>query len=125
MNHYANEYSGEWQYGYKQAIEKIQSLKNKYNTVVLSENIGRPYMYVLFYEKVDPTSVRQNIEGAFDAEGFYNVTGLGKYTFARGVESFEKDTLYVLTPREVPIGARVLDSIKLLNGTPGLVIFDV
>lgn len=124
-NHYAAEFSGEWQYGYKQAIAKVGPLKNNYKTVVLSENIGRAYMYVLFYEKVDPTLVRQNIEGAFDAAGFYNVTVLGLYQFVRSVEIFEKNTLYILSPREVPPGARVLDTVRLLNGSPVLVIFDV
>ena len=125
MNHYALEFSGEWQYGYKQAIEKVQPLKSNYEKIVLSENIGRPYMYVSFYERLDPRLMRGSIKGSFDAAGFYNVTALGLYQFVRSVEIFEKNTLYILSPREVPPGARVLDTVRLLNGSPVLVIFDV
>lgn len=125
MNHYALEFSGEWQYGYKQTIEKVQPLKSNYEKIVLSENIGRPYMYVSFYERLDPRLMRGSIKGSFDAAGFYNVTALGLYQFVRSVEIFEKNTLYILSPREVPPGARVLDTVRLLNGSPVLVIFDV
>ena len=125
MNHYPYEFSGEWQYGYKQAIEKIAPLKGSYKNIVLSENIGRPYTYVSFYEKIDPLVMRNTIQGSFDAAGFYNVTALGKYQFVRSVDTFEKDTLYILSPREMPQGARILDTVRLLNGSAVFSIFDI
>ncbi len=126
FNHYATEYSGEWQYGYREAIRFIQPIKANYQSVVMTEFIGRPYMYVLFYEKYDPTAARHDVIGSFDAAGFYNVIGLGKYRFVReGIGELEKGTLYILHPNQVPAGAHILKIIPLFNGLPALVVFDV
>lgn len=123
-NHYAREFSGEWQYGYREAIRFIETQKNNYDQIVMSESIGRPYMYVLFYEKYDPHQLASNIKSSFDEVGFYNVTGLGKYTFIRGgIGEMHPKTLYILSPQFVPNNARVLKTINLLNGNPVLVIF--
>ncbi|MBI3576797.1 glycosyltransferase family 39 protein [Candidatus Gottesmanbacteria bacterium] len=126
FNHYPAEYSGEWQYGYREAIRFIQPIKGNYQSIVLTESIGRPYMYVLFYELYDPNAARRDIKGNFDAAGFYNVTGLGKYRFVReGAGDLQKQTLYILPPAQVPGSAHILQTIPLLNGQPQLVIFDV
>lgn len=125
IRHYPEEYSGTWQYGYKQAIEYIQKEKDQYDTVVLSESIGRPYMYVAFYEKTDPEWFLENVDASFDAAGFYNVYGLGTYRFVReDAGTYSGRTLYVLPPQQVPEGVTELKRIELLNGTPVLVIFE-
>lgn len=125
MQHYGTEYSGEWQYGYREAIAVIQPLKQNYSRIVMTENIGRPYMYVLFYEHRDPKQLQNQITATFDAAGFYNVTGLGQYTFVKELNSFEQNVLYVLPPAQVPPKARIVSTIHLLNGDPALVIFDI
>jgi 4-amino-4-deoxy-L-arabinose transferase-like glycosyltransferase len=123
--HYPTEFSGEWQYGYKQAIRYIDSVKKNYDTVVLTESIGRPYIYVLFYDKVDPNAFWKSKDASFDAAGFYNVYGFDKYRFVNeNVGKYTGRTLYVLAPKNVPTGAHVLKTITVLNGTPVLVIFD-
>jgi len=125
MNHYATEFSGEWQYGYKQALVAIRPYRDQYKQIVITESIGRPYMYVLFYEKIDPSTIKDLLSSYFDADGFYHVTRVGKYAFVKEVIGFEKDTLYVLTPREVHPKAQILGEIQLLNGTKYLNIFDI
>lgn len=126
FNHYATEYSGEWQYGYREAINYIQPIKNAYQSIVLTESIGRPYMYVLFYEQYDPNTSRLDIRGFFDAAGFYNVTGLGKYRFIRDqIGELQKNTLYVVPPYQLPDGAHILKTVPYLNGSPALIVFDV
>ncbi len=125
MNHYPTEYSGEWQYGYREAIQFVSPVRNSYKSIVMTESIGRPYMYVLFYEQYDPSAARQDIKGTFDAAGFYNVTALGKYRFVReGIGELEKGVLYILPPNQVPTAAHILKTVTLLNGVPVLVIFD-
>lgn len=125
FNHYAAEYSGEWQYGYREAIRAIEPIKNQYDAVVMTENIGRPHMYIAFYERLDPKEYRRTMDGSFDAAGFYNPHGLGKYRFVRqGVGKMEPGTLYVLEPQYVPDSARVITTVRLLNGKTVLVLFD-
>ncbi len=125
-SHYAKEYSGEWQYGYREAIRYVQPLKSKYNQIVITEGIGRPYIYALFYEQTDPGLYWKTVDGSFDAAGFYNVRGFENYRFNReGIGEFQGRTLYVLPPYQVPPGAHIVKTIYLLNGDPALVIFDV
>ncbi|MFZ5845511.1 MAG: phospholipid carrier-dependent glycosyltransferase [Patescibacteria group bacterium] len=124
FNHYASAYSGEWQYGYREAIREIAPLKDQYPVIYLSEAIGRPYIYVAFYEQLDPWVFRGAVKGGFDAAGFYNVASLGKYRFVRSdVDKFLPHSLYILPPNEVPATVKVISTIKLLNGSPALVIF--
>lgn len=124
--HYPKEFSGEWQYGYKQAIAYIDSVRDSYDRIVLTESIGRPYIYVLFYDRTNPQDFWRTKDASFDAAGFYNVYGFGKYRFVAGLtksDSLQK-TLYVMSPKDVPSTAHIVHTISLLNGNPVLVAFD-
>ena len=121
--HYPMEFSAEWQYGYRQALERIAPIAPRYKTVVISENIGRPYMYTLFYTKTDPNILLQTKDSTFDAAGFYHVYGFFKYRFGGSLpDTLSPDTLYIW--ETVPKGANVIDTITLLNGIPVLYIFE-
>lgn len=123
--HYPKEYSGEWQYGYKQAIALAEARKNDYHTIVLTESIGRPYIYALFYGKYPLDTFMKSRDASFDAAGFYNVYGFGSYRFTNtGVGEYPGKTLYILSPKDVPGNAHVIETIRVLNGTPVLVAFE-
>jgi hypothetical protein len=126
FNHYSKEFSGEWQYGYKDAILYTESVKNNYDQIILSDIIGRPYMYTLFYGKYDPKYFWHSAQSSFDAAGFFNVKGFGKYKYisSLGPENYPGKSLFVLPPAQVPQTAHILKTINLLNGYPALVIFD-
>lgn len=122
--HYPKEYSGEWQYGYREAIQYAESVKDNYDVIILTESIGRPYIYALFYGKYDLSFFQQTKNASFDAQGLYNVYGFGKYRFVRRVsETQQGRVLYILPIHEVPTGAQILKNIPLLNGTIALVVF--
>ncbi|OGG29131.1 hypothetical protein A2973_00845 [Candidatus Gottesmanbacteria bacterium RIFCSPLOWO2_01_FULL_49_10] len=124
--HYPVEFSRDWQFGYKEAVTYIKTTGDRYDTIVISESIGRPYMYVLFYERYDPDAFRKTVDGSFDAAGFYNVYGFGKYRFTRqGVGDYPGRVLYVLPADHVPKNAHIYQNIRLLNGESTLVMFDV
>jgi len=125
VSHYPKEYSGEWQYGYKQAIMVAMAHKGEYDTIVLTESIGRPYIYALFYEKYPLFQFEKTRDASFDAAGFYNVYGFSNYRFTeKGVSKYNGRTLYILPPKDVPKAANVIETIRLLNGTPVLVAFE-
>lgn len=124
-DHYPEEYSGEWQYGYKQALQIVSKIQSKYKTVVISDIIGRPYMYTLFYMKTDPKSLFKSVDANFDAAGFYHVYGFEKYRFGGTLPvDLDPRTLYVWDAGSVPKGVRVIDTVRLLNGNPVLEVFD-
>ncbi|MEK7543321.1 MAG: glycosyltransferase family 39 protein [Patescibacteria group bacterium] len=125
FNHYAQEYSAEWQYGYKQAIAQMQQFEDSYDGVVLSEAYGRSYMYTLFFTRTDPSAYLASKKSTFDAAGFYHVFGFGKYRFTdKGIGSFDRGILYVALSSEAPGGERILSTIKRLNGETAFVLFD-
>jgi 4-amino-4-deoxy-L-arabinose transferase-like glycosyltransferase len=122
--HYPREFSGEWQYGYKQGIEYAQRVAHQYDHIYLSEIIGRAYMYTLFYTKYDPQKFLDTKKSYFDAAGFYHVDGFGKWIFSSTIPG-------KILPKSLIIGDtnwngpndNVLHTVKLLNGDPVLNIF--
>ncbi len=123
--HYPRMYSGEWQYGYKQALAFVNSNKTKYKKIYLSESIGRAYMYTLFYTSYDPEQFQKDNFSYFDAAGFYHVDGFGTYVFTNTLPAaLENSSLYIFPPSQVPKGAVIKQTISLLNGDPVLTIFE-
>jgi 4-amino-4-deoxy-L-arabinose transferase-like glycosyltransferase len=123
--HFPKEFSGEWQYGYREALLSISKIQSRYDSIVMTESIGRPYMYTLFYTKTDPNVLFRTKKAWFDAAGFYHVDAFGKYRFGSTLpDSLEPGTLYIWHANAVPVGARIIDTVKLLNGNPVLAIFD-
>jgi 4-amino-4-deoxy-L-arabinose transferase-like glycosyltransferase len=125
-NHYPYTYSGEWQYGYKQAFLYAEQVKMQYKEIIVTDYIGRPYAYALFYGKYNPTEYLNSKSSFFDVAGFYHVDSFGKYRFVRQVPSeFKADSLYILPEGAKPRGATEVFHINLLNGTPVLVGFHI
>lgn len=120
--HYSLEFSSEWQYGYQEALSYAKSHESSYNHIVITQALGRPYIYTLFYNKVKPQDFR--ITGIIkrDAFGFVDVVKVGKYLFPSSIPSV-KNTLYVVAPSEVPAGAQILQTFNVINGQPSLVAY--
>lgn len=119
--HYPAEFSGEWQYGYKDSIAYVQSVQDNYDHIVVTSGLGRPYIYYLFYLKVPPHEFRQTAVMHRDTFGFVNVIGFSKYQFPTTVQPVSGKTLYIVQPSEkVPAGARLLKTFYLLNGRESL-----
>jgi len=123
--HYPITYSNEWQYGYKQALEYVNQYGSSYNKIYLTEEIGRAYMYTLFYTKYNPAKYLSEKKSYFDAAGFYHVDGFNKYLFPITMPTnFSKGSLYIFPSDQVPPGATIKKIIPLLNGNPYLTIFE-
>lgn len=52
--HYPKEKAIDWQDGYKEAVEYIDSVKDDYEVIAMTNYYGRPYVFVLFYSNYDP-----------------------------------------------------------------------
>lgn len=121
--HYAKEFAGEWQYGYKDAVLYSESVMDKYNGIYLTKELGRPYIYVLFYGKYDPHLFRAQGEVDRDAFGFVAVKNFDKYRFDKDGFTREngKNVLRIVTPWNVPKEASVKKTFYLPNGQAALV----
>ena len=125
---YPYDYSGEWQYGYKQSIDYVMSVQNKYDYIQITHALGRPYIYYLFYTKTDPRVYRQSAIIHRDAFGFVTIYGFGKYLFPENYNynlSKTKKVLYINTPYNLPKNIHILKTFYLLNGQPVLVAYTI
>ncbi len=82
--HYPVKWASEWQYGYKEAMDIAKQYEDEYDYVLVSETLGRAYVYSLFYGKVEPKYYIENRIADRDWFGFWSVKGYGKYRF--GIE---------------------------------------
>jgi hypothetical protein len=123
--HYPYEFSGEWQYGYKQAIAYVASVQDTYDEVRMTTELGRPYAYYLFYLQTPPRVFRQTALIRRDPFGFVDIDGFDKYRFMADLSDKrdgDKNILYV-GGKTVPKNANILKTINLLNGKPALIIY--
>jgi len=123
--HYPKEYSGEWQYGYKQALEYIRSIEQNYDAIYMTESIGRPYMYALFYKKTDPNEFFRIKNASFDSAGFYHVYGFGIYHFVSDMPSDCTGRCLYIAPAGAEMKNKsLLHTVRLLNGNSVLDIYE-
>ena len=120
--HWPINYSGQWQYGYKEAVEIVKEYYGRVDNVIVTKSQGRPYIYFLFYMKVDPRSYWQNGKVTRDEFYFYDVAGFDKIKFGEDISESESTTLYVIDPGHLPEGVRKIKSVNNLVGRP---VFDI
>lgn len=122
--HYPREYSDEWQYGYEDAVNYVQSVQQNYTHIYVTDQLGRPYIYFLYYEKVPPQKYRSTAKIHRDTYGFVDILGFGKYSFGTNFsyKGHNKD-LYVNVPSKVPKNAKILKKFSQLNGITALVAY--
>lgn len=123
--HYGWLYAGEWQYGYKESIAYVKSHQQQYDKIFISDILGRPYVYYLFYLQIPPQEFRKDAHITRDEFGFVNVQSFGKYYFTRDINSpqiRQKDALYLIHTKSLnymntlPANAHVLKTFYLPDG---------
>ncbi len=123
--HYPRVYASEWQYGYGQAIRYAKGAYDAYDHIFITDRIGRPYMYTLFFTQHDPGLYLGQKKSYFDAAGFYHVDGFDKYVFIKTLPSpIPPKSLIIGDPSWVGAGDHVLKEIIYPDGTVALVIYE-
>lgn len=129
--HYTKRFSSDWQYGFSDAMKYVYQHSQNYKNVYISESIGRPYIYFLFYNNYSPNGFRKNALIERDSFGFVHVKQIGKYHFL-SVLPQEIDSMYVISPtpsedyrKMLPNGAKILQTIHRPDGTVADVIYSL
>lgn len=118
--------SGEWQYGYQQAVQYVESVQGKYHKIVVSGKapLDKSYMFFLFYMQYPPAQYQK--VGRFSSGGFAETHAFGKYQFHNidwNKESTEHNVLFVGNPDEFPSNVKgLVKTIYDVNGTPAIKI---
>ncbi|HCS79006.1 TPA: hypothetical protein DIV55_04670 [Patescibacteria group bacterium] len=113
--HYPATYGGEWQYGYKQMVEEVGKLEKNFEAVQVTLNLGRPYIYFLWYNRIDPLTYVESRQAERDWYGLWNVYGFGKYEFGDELPTARQQTLKVTSAGKLGEGAQKLSEIKGLD----------
>jgi len=124
--HYAREYANEWQYGYKEAIEFVEKNEAQYDQIYFTNQLGRPYIYFLYYLKKDPAWFREKAVVEREVFGFVKVKSMGKYYFGEKLEERDpnKRVLYFDVVDQAPDSARILKDFYLPNGDQVLTAYE-
>jgi 4-amino-4-deoxy-L-arabinose transferase-like glycosyltransferase len=113
------EYGYFWQFGYKEALNYAKENESKFKNIIMTYEYDQPYIYYLFYNKIDPSWYQKNWD--------YNRNGtvdrfkrvIGKYVF-RNIDYSKdinlQDALLIGTPKEIPDNAKVIRTIKFPDG---------
>lgn len=124
--HYSYEYAQEWQYGYKQAIGYINEVEQNYDEVWFTDKLGRPYIFFLYYLKVDPRYFQSNSEVRRDTFGFVNVASFGKFHFWGATDKLETMGRALVIDSRQRIGSNtpVIKTFALPDGSETLVAYE-
>lgn len=125
---YRYDYSKDWQYGYKESIDYVKSVEKNYDYIQITNYLGRPYIYYLFYTKTNPEIFRETATISRDVFGFVRVSGFGKYVFPENYDhnlSEGKKVLYINASNAVSDRAKVLKKFYILNGEVELVAYTI
>lgn len=115
--HYPKEWSGEWQYGYRQMVEYVSGIEKNYDRIFVTNALGRPYIYFAFYGKINLDDFLSRRVADRDWFGFWNVKSLGKINFElESLPSASGRILLVTTGDNLPAEYRRLTTIKNLAG---------
>lgn len=130
---YPKMYAEVWQYQYKEAVDYISQVENKYDKIVFTKWYGEPQIFLAYYKNIPPKDFQANREEflRYEKEGHPWLDQIKKYTFGKYVFQYieksdlkEKNTLYVGQPDDIPDGTYLLKKIDLPNGKPAFKITD-
>ncbi|OGY16751.1 MAG: hypothetical protein A2784_04680 [Candidatus Chisholmbacteria bacterium RIFCSPHIGHO2_01_FULL_48_12] len=96
---YPQEFAGEWLTQYPPLVRYLKTVENNYDQIFVTSDFGRPYIYFLFYQQINPAKFQQeaNVTRTGDGFGFFEVHSVGKYRFdAPDLTRPQPNTAYVL-----------------------------
>lgn len=120
-------YSQAWQYGYKQAVETVKKIENKYSKIVVSNqgHLDQSYMFFLFYLQYPPALYQKDSQNA--SGGFRENHAFGKYEFRPitwDTENKDGSVLFIGRPSDFLEASHTIKSINFLNGEEAIRIVD-
>lgn len=110
-----------WNYGYKQVVEFMTPIQNKYKTIKVEQSFAQPYIYFLYYQKYDPARYQKqaNLTQSANVSDVGLVAKLDNIEFIQinwSVDKNDRDTLLIGDSVTLPDDVGLLDTINYLDG---------
>jgi len=104
--HYPKEIAYAWQYGFDQIAQKVESVGDRYDKIIISDRYDQPYILMAFYLRYPPEKLqRELVMTPRDKFGFSTVRNFSKFEFHRidwGVDSQSPNTLIIAADEGAP-----------------------
>jgi 4-amino-4-deoxy-L-arabinose transferase-like glycosyltransferase len=132
--HYPKRYPLAWEYGFREMVGKLQQYEGSYPKIVITDRYDQPYILTLFYKAALAQEQGKQFNPAVyqsklvlserDKFNFGTVRSFDSYEFkeVKPEEVTEsKNTLFILTSKEVPPNSDIIDRVKFPNGEDAFV----
>ena len=99
LTKYPKNSARDWQYGYEKIFENYSASFDKYQKIIISDEYAQPYIFALFYQKINPTEFRKTATyNPVDNWGFSTIKSFDNFIFKKiTAEDLQKDTLVFAT----------------------------
>ena len=121
--HYEKRYPFAWEYGFDQLVPYLESQKNNYNQIYVTNKYDQPYILFLFFSKYPPEKIQQEIKLTTpDQYGFSTVLNFDKYNFQKiEWDKIPSDSLVVTSDESA--FSEPIKIINFPNDQPGFKIY--
>ncbi|MGB9706528.1 MAG: glycosyltransferase family 39 protein [Microgenomates group bacterium] len=127
--HYPKTYPAVWEYGFRELVEYIKPIKDKYQKIYITEKYDQPYILFLFYLKYSPSDFQKEaVLTPRDKFGFSTVRDFSNFHFENikwEEVSKQKNVLVCGTEEEIPSGEKISKIISFPSGRPAFKCVEV
>ncbi len=82
--HFPIKREASWGGGFKELISKVEGYKDQYREIIIDRPTYSPYIYFLFYEKIDPAIFQKEVvRYPTDSEGFQHIKSFSNLAFKK------------------------------------------
>ena len=121
--HYAKRYPFAWQYQFDQLVPYLETQKNKYQNIYITDKYDQPYILFLFFSKYPPQKIQSQITLTQpDKYGFSTVLSYDNYHFGKiNWSQIPDDSLVITSDEDIP--QEPFKTIYFSNGQPAFKIY--
>lgn len=121
--HYAKRYPFAWQYQFDQLVPYVETQKNNYQNIYITDKYDQPYILFLFFSKYPPQKIQSQITLTQpDKYGFSTVLSYDNYHFGKiNWSQIPNDSLVITSDEDIP--QEPFKTIYFSNGQPAFKIY--
>ncbi len=107
FEHYPKKFASDWQSGNREMVLTVDKIANNYPKIYVTNTVGVPYIYFLFYSKFDPKTYQKS----------GSPSAFGKYEFVPpSSKTYEKKNALYVAPAWQELEDQIIGAIKDNNG---------